>query len=472
MPDPITEVKPTNWRDMMGVSNAKFQIARQILMDQIPVEGKDDEFRAADHSEKEQIEGLMEEAKMWKAKAIRLQELEAQMGESASMIATSPDQTPGVEQGESDDINQAKKARENGAPGAYSFKTWGNFLVAVWQRQALQGPPDNRLQRIKDDDSTVIKGDRKDLSATTGASGGFLIPDEFHEELMAAMVEASDIRQRATRIPMRRQIIKIPVLNQTGTTAGQPHFFGGMQFYWAAAATEKTSTDASFRQIQLEAHKLIGLTRAADELVDDSAISLAAFLSGPLGFAGGVAWMEEYAFYNGTGSGQPLGIINAPCTISEPRVTANTVDFDDFSDMLSKFLPSSNGLWTINQGLMSQVIQLNGPSGNPAYVWSANARDGIPNQILGYPVKWSEKVPVRGSAGDVSLADWSYYLIGDRQAQTIESTKYDRWAYDETSWRIVHRVDGQPWLSAALTLQDGTTQISPFVILSASATGT
>jgi HK97 family phage major capsid protein len=79
---------------------------------------------------------------------------------------------------------------------------------------------------------------------------------------------------------------------------------------------------------------------------------------------------------------------------------------------------------------------------------------------------WTEKVPRVGTTGDVVLADWRYYLLGDRQATTIESTKFDRWAYDETSWRVVHRVDGQPWLSAPLTYQDGTTQVSPFVVLS------
>ena len=69
------------------------------------------------------------------------------------------------------------------------------------------------------------------------------------------------------------------------------------------------------------------------------------------------------------------------------------------------------------------------------------------------------------------LADFRYYLIGDRQATTIESTPYtDQWKYDLTSWRAVHRVDGQPWLSAPLTYQDGTVQVSPFVILGAKTT--
>ncbi len=33
------------------------------------------------------------------------------------------------------------------------------------------------------------------------------------------------------------------------------------------------------------------------------------------------------------------------------------------------------------------------------------------------------------------------------------------------TWRVVERVDGQPWIEKPITLQDGTTQVSPFVAL-------
>jgi HK97 family phage major capsid protein len=122
-------------------------------------------------------------------------------------------------------------------------------------------------------------------------------------------------------------------------------------------------------------------------------------------------------------------------------------------------------VWFITQSAMADLIQLNGPAANPSYIWVPNAAEGVPGYLLGMPVVWTEKCPLIGTAGDVILADWRYYLIGDRQATTVESTQYDRWEYDETSWRAVHRVDGQPWLSLPLTYQDGTTQVSPFVIL-------
>ena len=84
----------------------------------------------------------------------------------------------------------------------------------------------------------------------------------------------------------------------------QPHWFGGMTFDWAEEAGQKAQSDPKFKQIALTAHKLIGYTRSSDELLDDAAVSLEAFLSGNLGLSGGAAWMEDYAFLRGHGAGQ------------------------------------------------------------------------------------------------------------------------------------------------------------------------
>ena len=344
------------------------------------------------------------------------------------------------------------------------YPSWGEFLNSAWKAQHpryMREQTDPRLLWFKDEDAKSIK----DLSGQSGAGGGYLIPAEFMAQLMGVLGEGSIVRQRATVIRMRNRQLDIPVLDQTSTAAGRPHWFGGLRFYWAEEASEKTSSDPVFRQVSLLAHKLIGLTRASDELVDDSAISLGDFLSGPMGFSGGVQWMEDYSFLRGTGAGQPLGVLNAGATITVARTAAGAIGFADLANMMEQFLPSGRGVWVISQSAMSDLIQLNGPAGNPSYIWQPNARDGVPGYLLGFPVIWSEKLPNVGSAGAVLLADFRYYLIGDRQATTVDSTIFEKWAEDKTSWRVVHRVDGQPWLSAPLTYEDGSTQVSPFVVL-------
>ncbi len=428
------------WRELLGKSHALFQEVKVIL--------GNPEASAEDQAK---VQKMIDDAKDMKARAIALKELEASVD----------DILPHLEA-------KAKIPDEGGSAVPAQFKRWGEFLYAIWQ-----AGHDNPAIRKMDDRlaGAFVKDDtpkeHKDMSGTTGAGGGFLIPAEFQATLMSKVGEVSIVRSRATVIPMRRRQLDVPVLDQTGTTAGQPHWFGGLRFYWAEEASEKTESDAKFKQISLVAHKLIGYTRASDELMDDSAISLEAFFSGPLGFAGGIAWMEDYAFLRGTGAGQPLGVINAGCTIVEGRQAANQVNIDDIIDMLEHFLPGGNGLWIASQSVLPSIYALNGPAGNASYVWIPNARDKAPGTLFGYPLVFSEKPPALGTQGDIGIYDLSYYLVGDRQNTTVESTKFDRWQYDQTSWRVVHRVDGQPWLSTWFTLQDGASTVSPFVILGA-----
>lgn len=359
---------------------------------------------------------------------------------------------------------------------------WDEYMGAMFDAWASKGRlMDERLlplkkaiedpAEVKDEEAWQEKsyGDRKDLVESVGASGGFLVPSEFYAQLQSVEGEAGIVRPRATKIRMRRRSVGIPTLDQTTTTAGVPHWFGGMLFYWTEEATEKQETQPKFKKIYLTAYKLTGYSESSDELVDDSAISIGDFFNSSLGFAGGIAWMEDYAFLRGTGAGQPQGVVNAGATITVARQSVGTpVQYLDIVNMVEAFLPSARGMWAINQTVMSNLFQMTVGTMN---VWQPSMQAGIPGNLFGMPITFTEKLPTVGNAGDVLLADWRYYLIGDRQATTVESTQFtDKWRYDLTSWRAVHRVDGQPWLSAPLTYQDGTVQVSPFVILGAKTT--
>src|SRR3990167_4074270 len=363
----VTLPQPQTARDKLGAAHQLFLDAKAIIAN-----------AASTDEEKARIVTMIADARALKAQAVQLQEIEQS----------------GVEQL----IAEMQRKHPDAPLSRSEFKEWGSFLVEIWRADnpKIKSAPDPRLRFFTDPDEKPRpweQRDRKDMSEASGAAGGYLVPTEFLAQLQAAVAERSIVRSRATVIPMRRRQLDIPVLDQTGAAAGVPHWFGGMRFYWAEEATAKTESDASFRQASLVAHKLIGYTRVSDELLDDAAISLAAFFSGPLGMAGGIAWMEDYAFLRGTGAGQPLGVLNAGATIVEPRAAAGAIGFDDLADMMEDFLPSGKGVWVVTQSAMSELIQLNGPAGNPSYIWQPNARDGVPGSLLGFPVIWSEKLP-------------------------------------------------------------------------------
>ena len=77
---------------------------------------------------------------------------------------------------------------------------------------------------------------------------------------------------------------------------------------------------------------------------------------------------------------------------------------------------------------------------------------------------WSEKL---GDQGDVLLADFSQYLIGLRSEMRIDLSQHLYFTTDEGAARLIERHDGQPLWDSALTLEDGSTEVSPFITLAA-----
>jgi HK97 family phage major capsid protein len=429
-------------KDWLEKGNALFEEAKALLF-------KED----GDAQDAERRDQLMEEGRQCFKRAADLKEIEKAVAEL-------------------DLFNEEKKEVERG-PQVKSLGQWVQAVHMVYQ-PSYRGPDPMRMLGKRFDDpeegselpSWLSKqaSERKDLLEQTGAVGGFLVPIEFRPELLGVIYEDNPIRQRATTVPMRRRQVQYPTLDQTGTAAGATRQHGGIVATWTEEATQKDETEPNFRQINLVAHKLVCYTEASDELLADEAVGLVSFLSGEMGFAGAIRWEEEYTFLRGTGTGQPLGVLPAACTLTVNRAAAGTFNVADIANMVQSHHGDSP-TWHLSRSAMSTLIQLNGPAGNPSYFWQPSARDGMPGTLMGYPIDYTEKLPTLGTAGDILLANWKHYLIGDRQATTIDSSQHFRFRNDITAWRAVHRVDGQPWLSAPITLADGATQISPFVIL-------
>lgn len=372
---------------------------------------------------------------------------------------------------ESEQIGELQPAAAGAGSKAKVFNNWGGFVKAVSVAWISKGQViDPRLKVFRDkveeaEEDGAGRKSGKSLSGATGVGGGYLIDIESYAQLMAVAAPLTVVRQRATIIRMRRRQVTIKLLDQTGATAGVPSFFGGIQIYWKEEAAQKDISDPKFRQSTLTAHKMIGYTEASDELLEDSETSLADFLAGPLGFPGAIAWMEDYSFLRGSGVGQPQGVVDAPATVAVSRTTGSVIKYDDLVNMEAAFM-GTNGVWVATQRAKASLMLMNGPSGNPLYLWG-NAEKGIPDTLMGRPIEFVDKLPQVGTRGDIMLADFTYYLVGDRQATTFEASNTYKFRTDETAFRAVHRVDGQPWLSAPITLTgiDGSTQVSPFVVI-------
>ena len=90
-------------------------------------------------------------------------------------------------------------------------------------------------------------------------------------------------------------------------------------------------------------------------------------------------------------------------------------------------------------------------------------REGIPGSLLGYPMVFNEHMP-NANTDDALLADFAAYLIFDNQGLQIAYSEHSAFTSDQGTWKFTKRLDGQPWLSNAITLGSPTAYtVSPFV---------
>jgi HK97 family phage major capsid protein len=180
--------------------------------------------------------------------------------------------------------------------------------------------------------------------------------------------------------------------------------------------------------------------------------------------------MEDHEFLTGNGVGGPLGILNAGAAYEVARTTASTIVFDDIVAMLSRLLRRGGApVWMASQSIMPKLLALRNLSGSPAIgdgalVYQPSLQPGIPDMLLGYPVIWHERSPQLGTAGDLVLADLSYYLIKDGSGPFVASSEHVKFRENKTVFKIFWNVDGQPWLTAPFK-QEGGYEVSPFVAL-------
>ena len=290
------------------------------------------------------------------------------------------------------------------------------------------------------------------------SSGGFLVPEEVRSNLMQMMLERSIVRQYATVITMGSLTTKIPYVDAT-TNVGS--VFGGMVFYWIGESQSITPTSAKFGNVKLEANKLVGGARVPNELWAD-APALGTWLdqSAPMG----MAFYEDNSFLNGTGVDQPLGVLKSSALVQHNQAGADLAASDLYA-MYARMLPSSLGsaVWLINQTKLPELFALStGTGGVPLGV--VNIANTPVMTILGRPLIVTEKIPADGTDNSIAFVDWNYYLIGDRQAMSVDYSEHSRFMNDETEMRIIERVDGRPWVQNPITPLNGDT-LSPYVAL-------
>lgn len=344
------------------------------------------------------------------------------------------------------------------------FPDLGEFLQAVsYTAMNPNGSRDNRLI----------------YAAPTGAGeavpsdGGFLVQADHSTALLELVHDAGDIMSRTRRIPISANSngIKLPAIDESSRVDGSR--WGGVQAYWANEADAATGTKPKFREIEMSLKKLFGLGYVTEELLADST-ALASVMT--QAFTEEIAFKAENAIVNGTGAGQPLGIINSGALVSiakESGQAASTVVTANVLNMLARLPRRSarNAIWLINQDILPQLWQLTLGSGTAVTLLYAPPGQGTSAQnapygtLLGRPVFPVEYCSTLGTKGDIFLCDLSQYLMIDKGGIAQAASMHVRFLNDEMTFRWIYRLDGQPAWNVPVTPFKGSNTQSPFLTL-------
>lgn len=278
------------------------------------------------------------------------------------------------------------------------------------------------------------------LSEGTDANGGYLVPEEYDHRLINILTEENIMRNLGTRI----------------TTSGE-HKINIAATKPAAAWIEEggalTFGDATFAQIILDAHKLHVAVKVTDELLYDNAFQLENYIIEQFGKA--LANAEEDAFLNGTGVGQPLGLL-ATTGGAEVGVTAKSttaITADEVLDLVYSLKRPyrKNASFITNDQMLCAIRKLKDTTGQ--YLWQPSMQAGEPDRILGYAVHTSPFFPTV-AAGKPALAfgDFSYYNIGDRGTRSFAELKELFAGNGMVAFLAKERVDGKLVLPEAVKL--------------------
>lgn len=339
------------------------------------------------------------------------------------------------------------------------------FFNTVWRERTrtLDTAGMGRVKRLRDA-----------FSSDVPSEGGFLIPENLRSELLSVSLDTAVVRPRARVIPMDSLRVSFPMIDSTSNASS---IFGGIVAYWTEEGGTMADSSPQFGRVTLEAKKLTVYTQVPQELVADSIVSFQPFISQI--FPEGLSWYEDIAYIKGNGVGQPLGALSTQntamiTTAAESAQGASTIVWENIVKMYARMLPSSlnRAVWVVAPNVLPELSTMAlsvGTGGAP--VWLVNGQGSSPTTLLGRPLVVSEKAPAAlGTQGDISLVDFGFYLIGDRQAMSASVSEHYRFPQDEMAFKVTMRVDGRPWLQSPITPQYGGDTLSPFVQLSSTRT--
>lgn len=267
---------------------------------------------------------------------------------------------------------------------------FGNFLrkgitnISVEDRTLMEDRVSNRAQ-----------------SVGTDSEGGFLVPEEFSNDLEIALKAFGGISQIADHFSTGTGApLPWPTVDSTANLGE-----------WLDENTEAATQDEVFGSVTFNAFTASSKSvRTSRQLLQDSFFNFPQYLAGALGER--IGRLTADAWVNGTGTGQPLGVSGSAVPITSSDDV--TIVFDDLKDLKFDLDPlyRQNGTFVLNDQTLKEISKLKDDDGQ--YLLQESVRLDLPDTILGHGFVIDQAMADIGAGNrSVLFGDFSKYKIRD-----------------------------------------------------------
>ena len=253
--------------------------------------------------------------------------------------------------------------------------------------------------------------------STAAGSGGALVPESFHSEVIELLRPRTVIRRLGAR--------SVPLPNGNLT---MPRMAGGATASYVGEGADPKATGANFDDVKLSAKTMITIVPMSNQLIGNAGYNVEQLVLGDMLSA--MAVREDKAFLRDDGTDNtPTGFKAIATAASRTKPwsgTATLEAIDAFLDGLILMLMASDSLminpgWALSPRSYMKLFGLRDGNGNKVYPELAQ---GL---LKGYPIAHTNTIPVNLGAGtnesEIYFADFNDVVIGEQDNMTIDFSR-------------------------------------------------
>jgi len=355
------------------------------------------------------------------------------------------------------DAPKARKAGGNNS-AVQDFSCFGERLSAI-AKHKLDNVFDPRLRNAA-----------SGANEATQSEGGFLVGSDSEIDLMSKVYGQSflPLVQRTT-ISSASNTLKLKLLKENSRADGSRQ--GGVQAYWENEADSTTATKRLYEEFELSLKKIMAVSYATSELLEDFPAMESELSSG---FQEEMGFKLENAIINGDGVGKPLGILNSPAkvavSVESGQTSASPLLAENVAKMYARMHPRSvsTAVWLVDQSLFPSLSLLNvaiGTGGGLVYMPPGGLSVAPFGTIYGRPIYFTEHTKAANTEGDIIFWDPASYRVIEKGGVKTASSLHVAFLTDEMAFRWTYRVNGAPKWRSALTPKNSGNTLSTIVTL-------